>query len=424
MTDSVRIRRLPPDLWVIGPFGAPSVADADPGVDTAVLEVAGGHLAWSLTSGQRVPAATLHDLDTAQEWLWALYGAEVALAADAYTEPVELPARPENPGLAAAVRRLAYAHWAARWWPASTVDGIPALDPALLDSEIAELTEFCESVVDGADATMVTGVDPDSAVGRDTGVREWTTSHPREYALAAGSNPADPGTGLVLDRGTTGWDWRYCTPGVVDASERAVSWELARSAGSTVVRVHAVAAPGVPADLPGHLRPHAFIRTPDGLADVALVLSGDVWSGEAGVPADSVQEIEIRVPGVGSGSRTVPAGPPVRPATADRPHPADPVEPAPPPVGGRSRTSRWQASTDTAAMSRIPGQAADAERRRAVRELARSRLRPAAAGPDAVLPGDARRSATGHSGAPAGHPLADIAPLRSETAAAEQDTDF
>lgn len=408
MADLVRIRRLPPDLWFIGPPGAPSVADADPGVDTAVLEVAGGHLTWCLTSGQRVPVATLHDLDTAQEWLWALYGAEVALAADAYTEPVELPARPENPDLAAAVRRLAYAHWAARWWPASTVDDIAALDPALLDREIAELTEFCDSVVDGADATTVTEVEAESVVGdigRDGRVREWTTPHADEYALAAGSNSTGSGAALVLDRGTTGWDWRYCPPGVVDASERAVSWELSRAAGSTVVRVHAVAAPGLSADLPGHLRPRARIRTPGGFADVALELSGDAWSGEADQPADSVRGIEIYTPGVG---------------------PSDPVEP-PPPVGDRSRTSEPIEAVDTSALQRLQADSADAERRRAVRELARNRLRLAAAGPHAVMPGVAGDSTIGGSGdpaAPVGPWPADIAPLRSETAAAEQDADF
>ncbi|WP_068042903.1 hypothetical protein [Nocardia speluncae] len=393
MVDMVRIRRSAPDLWLIGPPAAPGTADSEPGVDTAVLEVAGGHLTWSLTAGQRVPAATLHDLDTAQEWLWALYGAEVALAADAYTEPVDSAAGPGNPDLASAVRRLAYAHWAAHWWPASTVDDIAALDPALLGSEIAELTEFCESVVDGADSAPVTGIEEISAgrtgdrdIGWDTGAGEWATGRADEYALAAGPNPSTRGADLVLERGTGGWDWRYCPAGVVDASERAVSWELFRAASSTVVRVRAVAAAGVPADLPGYLRPHALIHTPAGFLDIALEFSGDAWSGEAAEPADSVRGIEIYVPGVGP---SAPAG---------------------------------------AAAHRIPDAAADAEQRRRVRELARTRLRLAATWSGAVSPGAAGHPATGESGysaaPPTVHPLADIAPLESEIAAAVEDSDF
>lgn len=398
MADTVRIRQLRPDLWSIGPPGAPTAADTDPGVDTAVLEVAGGYLTWSLTAGQRIAAATLHDLDTAQEWLWAVYGAEIALAADAYTEPVDLAVRPGNPELAAAVRRLAYAHWAARWWPASTIDDIAALDPALLDSEIAELTEFCESVVDGADSPPATGVEEVSAeltgdrdIGRPTGAREWTTARAGEYALAAGPNLSARGADPVLGRGTAGWDWRYCPAGVVDASERAVSWELFRAAGRTVARVHAVAAPGITADLPGYLRPHALIRTPGGFLDVTMELNGDAWSGEAGEPADSVLGVEIYVPGVG---RSAPAGSGTLPD-----HSGASVRPG---------NSAPDAS----------GVTSDAERRRRVRELARNRLRLAAARSGEVAPGAAEPPGTG------AYSLVDIAPLRSEITAAVEDSDF
>lgn len=459
MVDMVRIRRLRPDLWSIGPPGAPTAADTDPGVDTAVLEVAGGYLTWSLTAGQRIAAATLHDLDTAQEWLWALYGAEIALAADAYTEPVDLPVGPGNPDLAAAVRRLAYAHWAARWWPASTIDDIAALDPALLGSEIAELTEFCESVVDGADATTNTGVEDDAVTGSDTGVPEWTTARADEYALAAGANLPGRGADLVLARGTAGWDWRNCPAGVVDASERAVSWELLRTAGSTVARVHAVAAPGVTAGLPGYLQPHALVRTPDGFLDITLELNGDAWTGESVEPGDSVLGIEIYVPGVG---RSAPAGtlpehsrasvrphssepgesavdyrldaaaadaqvphaadPYAQPEPTGRPHGADPVEPPHPPWAVEpSRISDEKGESGDTVAQRIPGVRADAERRRLVRELARNRLRPATSRPGEVAPGAPEPPETGESG---GYSLADIAPLRSEIAAAVEDSDF
>ncbi|MFI1463068.1 hypothetical protein [Nocardia carnea] len=471
MADTVRIRRLRPDLWLIGPPGAPTAADPDPGVDTAVLEVSGGYLTWSLTAGQRVAAAALHDLETAQEWLWALYGADVALAADAYTEPVDLPVRPGNPDLATAVRRLAYAHWAARWWPASTIDDIAALDPELLDSEIGELTEFCESVVDGADSPPAAGVDEVSAgptgdrdIGRDTGAREWTTARADEYALAAGPNPSR-GADLVLGRGTAGWDWRYCPAGVVDASERAVSWELFRAAGRTVARVHAVAAPGVPAELPGYLRPHALIRTRDGFLDVALELNGDAWTGETAEPTDAVLGVEIYVPGVG---RSAPAGtgtplghsrasnrppgssprasaddrpdaadsgahadsrvarnvadPDAQPEPVGRPHGVDPVEPPQPSSAVERPTSGVDEEIDNTVAQGITGTSVDAERRRAVRELARNRLRLAAARSAEVNP--AEPFGTGEFADSAGNSLADIAPLRSEVTAAMEDSDF
>ncbi|WP_280398352.1 hypothetical protein [Nocardia carnea] len=376
MADIVRVQRIHPDLWIIAPAGAPTAADSGPGLDTAVLEVAGGHLTWSLLAGHRVPAATLHDLDGAQEWLWALYGAEVAVAADEYTRPVDLPAHPEQPGLAAAVRRLAYAHWSARWWPASTVDGIAALDPELLDGEIAELTRSCENVVNGADSEPFTEQVSNSLPGdRDTAARipEPTTARADDYALAAGGAAAGQGTALPLGRGGSGWDWRLCPPGVVDASERAVSWALFRTAGSTIVRVTAVAAPSVTAGLPGYLRPRALIRTPAGAVDAALELHDDTWSGEVTGPADAVTGVEIYVPGVG-------------PAP-----PAGTAEPA-------------ESSAGHVAAGRI----SEVEHREHIRELARNRLRRAA----------------GATAAPAGFPSADIAPLRSETAAAEEDSDF
>ncbi|MGI5223136.1 hypothetical protein [Nocardia sp. CA-290969] len=440
MADIVRVQRIHPDLWIIAPAGAPTVADSRPGLDTAVLEVAGGHLTWSLLSGQPVPAATLHDVDTAQEWLWALYGAEVALAVDEYTGPVDLPARPEQPGSAAAVRRLGYAHWAARWWPASTVDGIAALDPELLDSEIAELTRTCESVVDGSDSALLAEADesPDTLPGdHDTvALPDRTAARAGDYALAAGGSPAGRGTALPLGRGSSGWDWRLCPAGVVDASERAVSWELLRSAGSTIVRVTAVAAPSVAAGLPGYLRPRALVRTPAGAVETALELSGDSWSGEVAGTVDSVTGIEIYVPGVGPAppmgtdeppeppehllatdpdarpeppesagrSQAVdPGAPPMRPEAAGRP----PDYSAARPARARPRFAGSGMHAESIAGQPAPGELSEAEQRDNVREFARNRLRTAA--------GDA---------AAAGFPSADIAPLRAEIAAVEEDSDF
>lgn len=380
MVDSVRIRLIGPGLWSIAPPGAPTPADTDPGLDTAVLEVGGGHLSWSVLAETQVPAAILHDLDTAQEWLWALYGAAVAVAADEYTEPVELPARPERPELAAAVRRLGYAHWAARWWPASTVDGISALDAAELEREIAELSEICESVVAGADAAGRTESVEIIEVA-EVEHRLGGLGRPTDYALAAGGR-RDPQAELVLERGSAGWDWRYCPPGVVDASERAVSWELTRTAGVNALRVRAVAAPGLRGEPPAHLRPHALVRTPAGDHGAALVLAGDNWTATVAETAGTVSGVEVYVPGVG----------PAAPWRADssgfagEPDPRDPADPA-----------------------------AEARQRERIRELAHARLRRAESGLGlAPAPDD---------GQPAGG-LTDIAPLRAEITAAETDSDF
>ncbi|MGA6209507.1 hypothetical protein ACPESR_32605 [Nocardia testacea] len=377
MADSVRIRRIGPALWSIAPAGAPAPVDADPGLDTAVLEVAGGHLSWSVPAGPRVPAATLHDLDTAQEWLWALYGAEVAVAADEYTEPVTLPARPERPELAAAVRRLGYAHWAARWWPASTVDGIPALDAAELEREIAELSEFCESVVDGADAVDPAETEADAEAADRLGAP--APGRAADYALAAGGQRGTPAA-LVLERGTAGWDWRYCPPGVLDASERAVSWELVRTAGVNSLRIRVVAAPGTHGEPPAHLRPHALVRTPAGDQVAALVSAGDNWTAAVAATADTVSGVEVYVPGVGPAA---PAGAGSPEFGDPGPGPRDPVDPA-----------------------------TRARQRERIRELAHARL---------------RRAGAGHGSGPApdgGQPFADIAPLRAEITAAETDSDF
>ena len=49
------------------------------------------------------------------------------------------------PGSVDPLRRLAVGHWLRRWWPASRRDGIPGLDRALLDVEIALFTAGAQS---------------------------------------------------------------------------------------------------------------------------------------------------------------------------------------------------------------------------------------------------------------------------------------
>ncbi|MBH0778644.1 hypothetical protein [Nocardia bovistercoris] len=268
----------------IAPAGAPSVLDAECGVDVLVLEVLGGHLTWNLLSPQHLPAAVVDDLDAAGEWLWAVFGEQVAVAADERWTG-DLDAESTLPELVTDARRLAYAHWAARWWPASVIDGIAALDPRLLESDIATLTERCELLVDGADAELPVLL-PTTSVARQS-----------DYALAAGGEQAD---GLIVARGVGGWDWRGCPPGLVDASERSVSWEVVRESGTTLVTVRAAAAPEVGSPVPTHLRPRAALGV-DGStrAEIDLTLVGDAWVGGGKVPMDTVGTVDIRVPGVG-----------------------------------------------------------------------------------------------------------------------------
>ncbi|UAK35514.1 hypothetical protein K8O92_07925 [Nocardia asteroides] len=289
MSTTVRIRRRN-DLWIIAPDDAPTVVDDTAGMDVLILEVAGGHLTWSLLAGQPTPAAVIDDLVLAQEWIWAVYGPEVSLALDETPgDEGEYPAEPALPDITARAWRLGYARWAARWWPASTLDGIAPLDERLLEDEIAALSEECDLIVDGADA-----------VAEERTFVE-TLGRAEDYALAAGPATAVAPGALVVARGTAGWDWNRCPPGLLDASERAVSWEVVREAGATIVRVSAVAAPFSVADVPAHLHPRAGIRTAADAVDVPLLRDGDLWQAETAAPAGAEAGVTVRVyvPGVG-----------------------------------------------------------------------------------------------------------------------------
>jgi hypothetical protein len=115
----------------------------------------------------------------------------------------------------------------------------------------------------------------------------------------------------------------------------------------------------------------------------ALVLAGDDWTAAIAGTAGTVSGVEVYVPGVGPAA---PAGTEASEFAVGAPEPRDPTAPA-----------------------------ADSRQRERIRELAHSRLRHAVSGPGpGPAPGDGR---------PAGG-LADIAPLRAESTAAETDSDF
>ncbi|MFJ2666144.1 hypothetical protein ACIO14_17520 [Nocardia fluminea] len=335
----VHLRRAEPGLLVIASERAPLVIDAAPGLDVLILEVVGGHLSWSLFDEDSVPAAVLDDVEAAQDWVWAVYGEEVA-AAVADDRPGPLTAVPARPASAAALRRLAYAHWASRWWPASTLDGIPALDPRLLVEEIETLSEQCEMLVDGEIDELSRELDADASLGTadtsdgggtapgmggsssegDSAPIGRTLGRAEDYALAAGG--ADTSDGLIVARGSGGWNWRRCPPGILDAGENAVSWQVTRAAGVSTVRVSVVASPDCRGIVPEHLRPHAWVRpadappartlSPDAEFTTPLHRQGDAWTGSVRIPGtpESSPEITIFVPGVG------PADPPEDESTA------------------------------------------------------------------------------------------------------------
>ncbi|WP_433728965.1 hypothetical protein ACQP0C_40395 [Nocardia sp. CA-129566] len=305
MSATVRIGRTADGIWTIAPEGAPTVLDAAAAIDAMVLEVVGGHLSWSLLTGQTIPAAAIDNLELAHDWLWAVYGEQIAVAiADfgsgagevtdgvQFTDAGEFAAEPAVPDLVTAAWRLGFGYWAARWWPASTIDGITPLDDRLLDQEITALRAECELLLDDETA-------PDNETVDITPADEVST-RAADYALAAGGG-ADRRAGVLsLGRGTGGWDWRRCPPGLIDASERAVSWESIRDSGTTTVRVTAVAAPQLGSAAPAHLHPRAFITTPVGTAEAELNLIGDLWTGTATTPSDSVSAVDVYVPGVGA----------------------------------------------------------------------------------------------------------------------------
>ncbi|MGW5453580.1 hypothetical protein [Nocardia sp. NPDC003979] len=300
-------------LLTITPGETPLVTDTLAPLDAMVLEVVGGHLSWSVLDDRRLPAAVLDDPEAAQEWLWAVYGENVAIAVADGVDG-EIATETVRPELVAALRRLAYAHWASRWWPASTVDGIPALDRLLLDEEIGQLSEMCEIALADSELPEFTPGDAEGLISelssRRTASPESSSLRGRpvvessaradDYALAAGGN--QPGDGLIVAHGSGDWDWRRCPPGILDAGADALSWTVSRSSGISTARVTVVAAPDCPLHVPEHLRPHVRLEVDNGTEAAAeLHRRTDSWSAEIQLAesAETFTTLSVFVPGVG-----------------------------------------------------------------------------------------------------------------------------
>lgn len=335
---------------------------AGPPFTRAVLDVAGAVLTWPVLGPTGLPAAEIHDVGQAQQWLWALYGERTAAAVDAVASgtPAAELTLPEQPtALAEAAARLALGHWAARWWPTSYLDGIPALEPDVLGLELAALTHECQQLLDesgeseGAelleehlaaldplirwrrsaapprrldrvlrlvdDAADNVGLDGEalrrlrSALEQDH--RPTATpldltelfARPQEFALAAGS--LRTATDRVIARGSGTNDWCRYPPGFVDASEDAVSWTAYALGAGRRIEVEVVADIAAPV---GGVHLAAEVHVDGSRSDrVPLARRDDVWSGRADldVAASTTPSIDVGIllpgfdPGPGADDR-------------------------------------------------------------------------------------------------------------------------
>ncbi|MEU9266387.1 hypothetical protein AB0E04_13180 [Streptomyces sp. NPDC048251] len=144
-----------------GPAPGRAGDDGGPDFARAVLDVAGAVLSWPVREEPGLPVAEVHDVGRAQQWLWALYGERTAGAVQACVtgEPAGVRVTADVTALAGAAARLGFGHWAARWWPASYVDGIPALEPDVLGLELAALTHWCQQLFgDFGDFNGINGI--------------------------------------------------------------------------------------------------------------------------------------------------------------------------------------------------------------------------------------------------------------------------
>ncbi|MFH9650709.1 hypothetical protein ACH4MT_07320 [Streptomyces anulatus] len=298
----------------------------------------------------------------AQQWLWAVYGERVAAAVDAVasgTPAAELTLPERSTALAKGAARLALGHWAARWWPTSYLDGIPALEPDVLGLELAALTHECHQLLDESaeleglelleehlaaldplirwrqsadpprrldrvlrltdDAADNAGLDGEalrhlrSALDQDhrptatpLDLGELFLRH-QEFTLAAGA--LRTATGRVIARGSGTNDWCRYPPGFVDAAENSVSWTAYALGADRRIEVEVVA--GVAAPVAGvHLAAEVHV---DGSPPnrVPLARRDDVWTGrvDLDIPASTTPNMEVGIllpgfdPGPGADDR-------------------------------------------------------------------------------------------------------------------------
>ena len=276
-------------LWSTGPLLAPTPL-------VAVLEVSGAVLTWTIDEEPGAAALTFTDVARA-DWLWRVLGeaGHSAVAAAVYghqpegAQTIEVDGVALLPGSVDQLRRLALGHWMRRWWPASHRDGIAALDPALLDAEIAVLTAAAQGffaddtfdsdvaellaphtaalndLVRGGDPRVVELVRVASELTDDVGIvlAEPVPVAPRrdDYALAAGADRGQRRAGEVA-AGTSSLAWAAVPPAVFDAAESTIDWHLeASDAGATAIVGVEVSGSASPSGIGVRLRSGPFSGT-------------------------------------------------------------------------------------------------------------------------------------------------------------------
>ncbi|RRJ88733.1 hypothetical protein EG850_00890 [Gulosibacter macacae] len=265
--DLAGLLRLSPSAEVPGHTDA-----ADAPLRVAV-ECAGAVLEWSREAASgTLPMLTLLDLDDAH-WLWQLIGDSAhARLLETAAHRAGLPAGGAeldielNDELLLRLHRFAHGLWLRSWWPASTLDGIPVLDAALLDAELAALADELDDVLlDGGDdqtslllarsspieyARLAHSSEPEiarfAASALDAlgySLEEFSPAEVAEradYALAAGARTT-PNEGMIA--GFAEPNWQAVPAGLIDASERAVGWTL-DIGGDVQLQVQAQLLPG------------------------------------------------------------------------------------------------------------------------------------------------------------------------------------
>ncbi|MFJ6672938.1 hypothetical protein ACIQMJ_17645 [Actinosynnema sp. NPDC091369] len=244
----------------------------------ALLECSGALLAWDVLADTPLPAARVHDVDRAAEWLWEIYGDAADAILGGSPEVDDPDVAESGPGgwrVRDACRRAAQLNWANAWWPASVTAGVPALDTAVLHAELAVELSAVEHLLDDPDAVeralaSVVPLDaPDpalaalaervAALAEDYGVvlPAAEVADQAGYALAAGGFGG--GDGISALSGSSTVDWSLVPHGAVDAAAPA-AWAVVRRQGRTAVEVSVVPGP----------RPGARLAARFGDVEVAL----------------------------------------------------------------------------------------------------------------------------------------------------------
>ena len=284
-------------LWATGPVTAPAPL-------VAVLEVSGAVLSWTIDEPPSATQITFTDPSRA-DWLWRVLGESGHVALASAVRAAEQPVEPSTieltgvdivPGSVDPLRRLAMGRWLRRWWPASRRDGIPGLDRALLDVEVALLTAvaqdfFTDDTLDSDVAellaphapALIMHVRDDDARIRDlaragarladevgvdgigwaelyvalddsSAVLDTPTGRRDDYALAAGAGAGSWGAAAV-SRGVASINWGAVPPAIFDAAENTVDWAV-EVAGTRVVAIvrAAVIGPDPPTGVPVRVR--------------------------------------------------------------------------------------------------------------------------------------------------------------------------